>query len=241
MIWECFSLNIQPYPGDGEILSALAKKPERPVVSIFEPEGICAVLGAGGKPERELFLENLQRDQIPIYRRQGGGGAVILAPGMIVISVACYVKDRFRNHFLFEVIPSPPAQTLEEMTGLYPISPRGLSDLTWREYKILGSSLRRNSHLLLYQGVLLYSADRSLFSRYLPHPPKEPDYRGQRTHEQFTRCLSEIADNLPPLSEFLPRFEKRYSKRFFYAIKDHLVSSDFQGEGRTDVSPSEQK
>ena len=52
-----------------------------PVLRIYEPAALCAVLGAAGKPEQDLLLDALERDGVPWMRRRGGGGTVVLGPG----------------------------------------------------------------------------------------------------------------------------------------------------------------
>ena len=44
-------------------------------------------------------------------------------------------------------------------------------------------------HGVLYHGTLLDDFDISVVSRVLRHPPREPDYRGQRPHGEFLTTL----------------------------------------------------
>lgn len=57
------------------------------------------------------------------------------------------------------------------------------------ERKISGNALRVRRHGVLYHGTLLDSFDLALVGSVLRHPPREPDYRSQRSHGDFLANL----------------------------------------------------
>lgn len=57
------------------------------------------------------------------------------------------------------------------------------------ERKISGNALRVRRHGVLYHGTLLDSFDLGLVGNVLRHPPREPDYRSQRSHGDFLANL----------------------------------------------------
>lgn len=186
-----------PYPGDAWMVEGLPQAPELPLLARVWPQPeTCIVLGRGCRAETDICLEQAEADKIPIYRREGGGGTVVLSEGMLIIAVVARVRDPFANRRYFGEIQAPICEALAEV-GLPSVTQRGLSDLAVGDRKILGSSLRRQQALLLYQAVLLVDADRSLFEMYLRHPPREPDYRQGREHRAFTVTLREIGLSLP--------------------------------------------
>jgi len=189
---------ITPYPGDDKMVQLLAQTTEEPLVCrAWQEAELCAVLGKSCKSERDLVEDAIAEDGLMVHRREGGGGTVVLAPGMVIIAVSAHVNQPFGNKRYFQLIQEPIQEYLE-IQGLPGVEQSGLSDLSWQGRKILGSSLRRKSSMLLYQAVLLVQADRALFERYLQHPPKEPDYREGRSHQDFTITLEEAGLYLHP-------------------------------------------
>src|SRR5262249_25600881 len=62
--------------------------------------------------------------------------------------------------------------------------------------KFSGNSLRVKRRHLLYHGTLLFDFDLSLISRCLKHPPREPDYRQGRRHDEFVANLPTTREQL---------------------------------------------
>jgi len=157
---------------------------------VFEPKRTEVVLGRSCKVEEDVFIYNCLKDGVPVLRRLGGGGTVLLTQGVIVISVAgkSDVKYRLREHM--ECINDIIIKFLEK-NGVKELSKAGTSDIILNEKKILGASLYRSKNLVLYQGSLLVNPGLTLFEKYLKHPGREPDYRRGRKHLEFCTSLWE--------------------------------------------------
>src|SRR5690606_4412899 len=130
---------------------------------------------------------------VPILRRYGGGGTVVLYHGCAVASVGMWVKRDFHNQLYFERLNEALIRTLEGM-GLKAgtLAQNGISDIVAGEKKVVGTSLFRSRNYLLYQASILVSADLSLIERYLRHPSQEPEYRRGRTHASFLSGLADL-------------------------------------------------
>ncbi len=172
-----------------EDLLQLYQRTGVPASRIYEPDTLCAVLGAAGRPEQDLLLDALAADNVPWMRRRGGGGTVVLGPGQAVIAAVTEVSSPFRNKEYAAAINGWIVEALSGV-GVEGIHPAGISDLAIREKKIVGTSIYRTRLVLFYQASLLVDTDISLFTRYLSMPSKVPDYRRGRTHEQFCTTLA---------------------------------------------------
>jgi lipoate---protein ligase len=173
---------------NGDLLDRYLRE-EVPCFRVYEPPSPCAVLGAAGKPEQDLILDNLAADGVPWMRRRGGGGTVVLGPGQAVLAVVTSVGSPFRNREYAAVVNGWIIEALAAL-GVAGVSPEGISDLAIRGRKIVGTSIYRSRLVLFYQASLLVSNDVSIFARYLAMPARVPDYRAGRSHEEFCTTLS---------------------------------------------------
>ena len=152
---------------------------------------MLVVLGAGRKAEEDVLQELAVADGVPLRRRRGGGGTVVLSPGQAVLALVTEVSSPFGNREYFRAINQWIREALEEL-GIPAalIQDRGISDLAMGERKILGTSLYRRRRLLFYQGSLLVDNELTLFDRYLRFPSRVPDYRRGRGHGEFCTTLA---------------------------------------------------
>lgn len=160
-------------------------------VRVWQPDSTAIVVGRGNVAEKEVRLDVCRVDNVPVLRRSGGGGAVVLAPGCVVISFARPVDSSLRlsEHLLSSV--SLTADAVWKTAGLR-LTQKGIGDLCFGDKKVLGSSgnLRRSTYL--YRASLLFSMDLRFIDRYLKHPSREPDYRKGRPHGDFVTSLKNI-------------------------------------------------
>lgn len=171
---------------------------------VWEPATPAVVLGSSNEAEREANVEACTLGQVPVLRRYGGGGTVLLHPGCVVVSLGIWVRQYFQNKFYFERVN---AAVMAALAGAWPVfgsgggleglRQRGLSDLTFGDRKVAGTSLFRSRNYLLYQGSLLVTPDLEQIDRLLRHPSREPDYRAGRGHRSF---IAGLADFVPGLS-----------------------------------------
>lgn len=180
------------YEVDEDLLE-LVKAGGKSQVRIVRPACRAIVLGRSSKPELEVRLDAANRDGIPVLRRRGGGGTVLLDPGNLVISVVLPVPGFSAIDTWFGRISRWLSHEFEE-AGIPGVEQRGVSDLVLGERKVGGSCIFRSRGLLYYSTTLLVEADFALIERYLAHPPREPDYRAGRRHRDF---LGLIADFCP--------------------------------------------
>jgi lipoate-protein ligase A len=166
------------------------------VCEIYEAYRIEVVLGRSSKIEEEVMVETCADDGIPLSRRRGGGGTVILSPGILILSIAgrSTLQYHLREHM--NAVNRIIVDTLEQL-GVNSPGIRGISDITLGMKKILGSSLYRRKDLIMYQGSLLVNPDLSLMKRYLKQPRKQPAYRKDRSHEDFVTSLHNEGYEIP--------------------------------------------
>lgn len=179
-----------PYDRDDDLI-AWVRGDGAPRVRVAVCEDLAVVIGRGGKPEIELHLDNIAHDGMPLLKRPGGGCAVVLDQGNIIISAVLALPGVGEINTAFTHISDWLVAGLAR-SGVSGVVQRGTSDLALGNRKIGGSCIYRTKGLLYYSSTLLIDPDLDRVERYLRHPPREPDYRQGRNHREFMGRLKEM-------------------------------------------------
>jgi len=172
---------------DEDLLDAV-RADGRARVRVRRCDALEIVLGRGGRADLELDLDAIRADGASVFRRRGGGCAVVLDPGNLVVSLAAPregvggVTSAFREATAWVVAGLAAA-------GFPGVRGDGVSDLVRGDRKVGGSCIYRTRGLVYYSTTLLTAPDLELIHRYLPHPPREPEYRRGRAHRDFLGAL----------------------------------------------------
>ncbi len=185
-------LQTSPYDLD-DILQAEVRADGRARAQVYRAPWVAVVLGRGSKPELELDLDAVSREGVSVLRRAGGGCAVLLDPGNLVVSLALRLPGLGRSKEAFQAISTWLIEGLAAL-GVPDLQQRGISDLCLGERKVGGSCIHRSKDFLYYSTTLLLRPDLQRVERLLRHPPREPDYRAGRRHREFMGRLPLDAD-----------------------------------------------
>ncbi len=179
---------------------------EQPWLRVFAPRDLRLVIGRGQDPTKELIIAQARADDVPIHRRVCGGGAVVLAPGMLVVAI------RLRNDGIgvdrwFRLVNEALIAGVAAAGGGTAVE-RGHGDLAvigeeGAPRKIVGASLRQTARLVVYLGAVLVDDAVPSMERYLAAPSRQPDYRSGRGHGAFCDHLGRRGVRLPVLSAAL--------------------------------------
>ncbi len=135
-----------------------------------------------------------------IARRISGGGTVLHGPGNVNYSFFLPMemhRDLYAVRHSYEVFLGMVTRSLHAQ-GIE-CGVRGLSDIVLepegRQKKISGNAQFRKYGMIVHHGTLLVQKDIIPFiSRFLNHPPAEPDYRKSRPHDEFLMHLPDTFD-----------------------------------------------
>lgn len=203
----------------------LVRYREPVALEIFVPEKTVVVLGSGNSAETEVNESACSDRGIPILRRYGGGGTVVLYPGCVVVSVGAWVKDPFNNSRYFRALNQALISALAAKWPIFSsLSQSGISDIVFSDQKVAGTSLFRSRQYLLYQASILVDLDRPLVSSCLRHPTKEPDYRKGRGHDSFLTGLLEIEPNVKSAAYVAETLEATLATHLAKELSSELVA-----------------
>lgn len=185
---------------------ALVREPlASPLMALWRPEGTHVAIGLSQSAEGETTLR--EGVGAGLVRRQSGGGAVLLYPGVLcweAMARSDYVK---RDQGDDGIRASYRALVKPVIAGLERIGVRafvaGVSDLSVElspdmpPRKIAGTAQLRRRDRILVHGSLLVEADISLLADYLSPPSVKPEYRGDRAHIDFCVAVRELTPAHP--------------------------------------------
>lgn len=172
-------------PGDLELLR------------IWESPSPLVVVGRSSKVEVEVDTAYCDSKGIAVASRSSGGAAIVAGPGCLMYAVV--ISHRLRPEL--KDITHTHRFVLDRIIAAINIScaaveRAGTSDLVLAGSanekslkKFSGNSLRVKRTHFLYHGTLLYDFDLSLISSCLRTPPRQPEYRDARPHQEFVANL----------------------------------------------------
>lgn len=172
---------------DETLLDACEENPGAEILRFWEPRDYFVVLGYANRAESEANLAACRVDDIGVYRRCSGGGTVLQGPGCLNYSLVLNLA----SHEDLQTITSANRHIMERqrlaLEGVVGrlVSVAGITDLTLAGRKFCGNAQRRKRRALLFHGVFLLQFDVARMEKYLPMPTRKPDYRADRSHEQF--------------------------------------------------------
>jgi lipoate-protein ligase A len=206
-------LKIREYNYDNDLIENV-KLTCKPALKVYQPTETAVVLGRGSDPIKEINYTLCDLDGTPLYQRSGGGCAVVIDPGNVVVSVVLPTEGFSNNRRYFNKLSQWLIDKLENI-GIHGVYQDGISDLVYNNKKIGGSSIQRTKDYLYYSTTLLVKPEVNLMERYLAYPPREPEYRKGRSHSDFVGTLP--ANSVTELAQTLST--KLYHKNVINELK----------------------
>lgn len=193
---------------DDELLQEVDANPDTGCLRLWEQPSYAVIVGRSNAIEREVHVAACLADDVPIWKRSSGGGAVVLGPGCLCYSLILPLTDEHRSLGVSKVT----AEIMRRLAAALsrpeaPVSVAGISDLVIGDRKFSGNSQRWRKRALLHHGTVLYDFDLDRVAHYLAFPSRVPDYRSARGHLEFV-------DNLEmPRTEIIARLCAAWNAR----------------------------
>lgn len=167
------------------------------VLRLWEPRAPFVVLGRSSQVALEVDQQACQRRGIPILRRSSGGATIVTGPGCLMYAVVLDLQWQPHLRAIDQIHAFVLGKLADALNRLTPgISRQGTSDLALENRKFSGNSLRVKRNHALYHGTLLYNFPLTLVAELLPPPPRQPEYRHGRDHEEFVRNVPVASNEL---------------------------------------------
>jgi len=168
-----------------------------PPLRVWVPKKPVVVLGISQKPEKEIFLERTRAAGVPVFRRRGGGGCVVLDEGCVCIGMR---QPRREEHNLTHHL-AHSSRVIQEVLNRHwdlEVKIEENHDLTLHGRKFLGCSLYMPRDYALYLCVILVKRSSLESIRdFLPMPSRMPSHRDTRSHDDFLIPLEDAGVDDP--------------------------------------------
>jgi len=176
---------------DEALLEAAEEQGGPAVLRFWESASPFVVLGYANQLAEEVNVEACRAMGVPILRRCTGGGTVLQGPGCLNYSVVLRIDQSPELQSITgtnQYVMSRNRDAIARLLG-HPVSIEGHTDLATGLLKFSGNAQRRKREWLLFHGTFLLDFDLGLIEILLRPPPRQPDYRQNRTHQEFVTQL----------------------------------------------------
>lgn len=185
----------------------------------------CVVIGRAQNPWRECNIHALNKDNIPIVRRQSGGGTVFHDMGNINYTIISSSEDYNKRKNLDTII-----QVLAEAGIKAHISER--NDILLRhqnnDYKISGSAFRETKDRAFQHGTLLVNTNTDKLYHYLHHKIDDNlNTKGVHSHRSKVMNLKAVHPDID-INTIIQAFLNNFNKHITYLPSDLTHNSIIQ-------------
>lgn len=168
------------------------------ILRVWQPSDTFVVVGYANKVKSEVNVDACQAKGVPILRRCSGGGTVVQGAGCLNYSLIL----NFAGNESLQTITSANQFIMERHRELFQtrfhegVQIEGHTDLAIFGVKFSGNAQRRKKKCLLFHGTFLLNFDLILIQQLLRMPTHQPNYRNNRSHEEFVKNVSIAPDLL---------------------------------------------
>ncbi len=180
-----------------EAMTRSASADQRLLLRLWWGGAPTVVMGSSEKPEQVADLEACRRLGVEVVRRSTGGGTILQTPEVLNYSLTGPAPGLPNMKAVFALGARLLIGALERL-GIQ-ADARGISDVAVDGRKISGNAMAKRWGGLLLHGTLLLDLDLEMVDACLHHPPREPDYRGGRSHRDFLTTLKDLGIEASPL------------------------------------------
>lgn len=164
---------------------------ETPIVFLAGWRPGCVNIGYSQKVEEQIDIEEFEKRDLVLVRRQGGGGATYLAEeGEItwhIVAPESYFPEDVNK--IYEEVCGEIAEALESLGIDAEHEP--VNDVVSKDGKLSGATLKKEDGVIYVAGTLIYKTDpEEMFSVLTPDEDKKKD----KQIERFEQRVSSVSE-----------------------------------------------
>ena len=167
------------------------------VLRFWESPQTIVILGRGSKFGVEVNHDHCAQNGIPVLRRCSGGATVVAGKGCLLYSLLLSYQQRPELRMLDVAHKFVIGKMLSAIKSLnLDVTMHGTCDLVYAGKKFSGNALRCKREFLLYHGTILIDMPVQKIADCLNMPERQPDYRENRSHNDFIGLLPVDSEQL---------------------------------------------
>jgi lipoate---protein ligase len=225
---DLFNLGTRPWQDSQSIYHALAHL-GREGLCLVEPASPYVCLGYHQDAAKELDLDYIAREGIPLFRREVGGGAVYLDRGQLFYQFILRKDDKripSDKETLFRFLLQPVIDTYREF-GV-PAEFKPVNDIISRGRKISGNGAAEINDRIVVVGNFILDFNYEKMARVLRVPDEKfRDKVFKTLQENLTTVPRETGSVAPSIAQVSARFIQRCE-----TLIGPLISREVDGELR---------
>jgi lipoate-protein ligase A len=177
---------------DEALLEEAEREPDHSeVLRLWHPSKPLAVIGRSSPWQTEVNHAFCQQENIPVVRRCSGGQSIVTGPGCLMYAVLLDYRRRPELRMLDAAhrFVMTKMQSALQTIGIQSLI-EGTSDLTVNGRKVSGNAMRCKKNWFIYHGTMICDMDIRVIENCLGAPFRQPEYRQQRSHQDFLAQLN---------------------------------------------------
>lgn len=180
------------------------------------------IVGKHQNPYREINVEFVRENHLPVIRRISGGGTVYHDPGNLNFTFIRSLQSRYMVDYT--AFLQPVISVLNRWQ--IPCERSGKSDLIVHQHKISGNSQHIFKNRVLHHGTLLYSTDLENLTKALAGNTARYTDKSIRSNPADVANISAFLNDPPPVEIFQERLAEELMNSFSPARRFPLSASD---------------
>ncbi len=194
-------------------------------INILSPAEPYVCIGMHQELENEVDLEYCRTHNLPVYRRQVGGGAVFLDKNQIFYQVMFHKDHAPANvNEIYEKFLKAPIETYRAF-GINAVY-RPINDIQVDNKKIGGTGAATIGNCTVVVGSIILDFDYKAMSKVLKVPDEKFRDKVYKTMETYLTTMKRELDEVPPRDEI----KKMLIKKFEESLDIELVEGKLTDE-----------
>lgn len=164
-----------------DIVIEYVQKTQIPIIWLSGWDQNCVNIGVSQNPQKVLNIQKVLDDNLPIIRRQSGGGATYLTKEGEISWAIIAPKDEFPSdlHEIYKSVSQTIISALEKLNISAEYKP--INDIVTKNGKISGATLRKENNIVYIAGTLIFKTNKEKMNEILR--PENDDLKKEKIKE----------------------------------------------------------